>query len=186
MRSRCGGRCAYSSTPTFATPDGRTTWRLKKRNVSRACVLAAFMVKTARLPGKNATKTLFRWANKVSKSINKMYSFEYVLKSDEELGNVIGVKRIYDVVKKDKDKRRSGDHSVFSLRDIERESKRTMRENAVIAAVTDLHIHVVILKKGGYEKITINEGGACRAARKNNSFFVSESSEMEVILFENI
>lgn len=114
-----------------------------------------------------------------------MYSFEYVLKSDEELGKAIGIKRIYDVVGKDKDKKLRGDHSVFSMKDIERESKKTMKENAVIAAVTDLHIQVVILKKGSYEKITINKAGACRAARKKKSFF-SEISEMEVILFENI
>ena len=114
-----------------------------------------------------------------------MYSFEYVLKSDEELEKAIGVKRIYDVVGKDKDKRQTGDLSVISTKDIEKESKKTMKENAVIAAVSDLQIQVVILKKGSYEKITINKAGACRAARRKKSFF-SENSEMEVILFENI
>ena len=145
------------------------------------------MVKTKKLPGKGATKTLFRWANKVSKRIKKMYSFEYVLNSDEELSRSIGIKRIYDVVGKDKDRKQTGDHSVFSLKDIEKESKKTMNDNSVIAAVSDLpvHIQVVILKKGSYEKITINKAGACRAARKKKSFF-SENSEMEVILFENI
>lgn len=114
-----------------------------------------------------------------------MYSFEYVLNSDEELSRAIGIKRIYDVVGKDKDRKQTGDHSVFSLKDIEKESKKTMNDNSVVAAVSDLHIQVVILKKGSYEKITINKAGACRAARKKKSFF-SENSEMEVILFENI
>ena len=48
---------------------------MKKRNVSRKCVLAAFMIKTKILTGKGATKTLFKWADKVSRKIEKMYSF---------------------------------------------------------------------------------------------------------------
>lgn len=113
-----------------------------------------------------------------------MYSFEYVLQSDEELRKAISVKRIYDVI--DDKKRGGGDDRVpvLSPKDIEKESKN-MRENSVIASVRDLQIEVVLLKKIGHEKITIDKSGECRAARKKVCFF-SEKSEMEVTLFEII
>ena len=141
------------------------------------------MVKTNKLPGREATRTLFRWARKVVDRVDKMYNFDYVLKSDRELRETVRVSRVYDVVPSFS---REREESVFSSKSFEKETVN-MPNNSVFAVVrNNLAIEVVIQKKDvGHEKITITAGGTCKAARKKKSFF-SESSEMEVIVFENI
>ena len=66
-----------------------------------------------------------------------------------------------------------------------RKDPRIQSEKTVIAAVRRSEIEVVIMRDNSHEKITIAEGGACTARRKNVPF-TFETEEMEIIHFENI
>ena len=167
---------------------------MKKLDVSRACVLAAFMIKANKLPGKSAMKKLFKWALVLSKDVKNFYTFDFFLQNSKELADAASVKKIIDVTPlftktKACENPRTGAngntyHSLCTHQQVHEELK-SLPTNTVLVMVKVTGLEVIILRSGYHEKITLKPDGSCRASNRSNKNFV-ENIETEVIIFENI
>jgi hypothetical protein len=194
MISLRGGKCASSSNRICGKVSGRPTWKLKKLDVSRACVLAAFMIKANKLPGKSAIKKLFKWALVLSKDVKKFNTFDIFLQNSQELAAATNVKKIIDVTPlftkaKACENPRTGTngstyHSLCTHQQAHEELK-SMGVNTVVVMVKATGLEVIILRSSHHEKITLKPDGSCRASSRSNKHFL-ENIETEVIIFENI